>query len=142
VTGVDPQLFDNDPPAVTALLTSVFRRETSVYWLQVLRAGGVHADRARHFEEMIFDTHVEAEGLVTDLEHPAVGKYRALGVPIRFGATPMRARRSSPAFSEHTTSILAKLGFAEREVQGLLESGTIPCVGERHAIQVSTDRNS
>ena len=53
-----------------------------------------------------------ALGMTVEVEHPALGVIRQVGIPIEFGATPAidphRRRRS---LGEHTDEILAELGY-------------------------------
>jgi crotonobetainyl-CoA:carnitine CoA-transferase CaiB-like acyl-CoA transferase len=79
----------------------------------------------RHVEEMLFDPHLEAEGLVADYDHETVGRYRALGAPLRMSATPFAAGAASPPFARHTTALLAELGFDDAEATALRDCGAI-----------------
>jgi hypothetical protein len=50
-------------------------------------------------EEMFDHLQIRAEGLVATLDHPVIGRYRAMTKPIKFADTPglRRASRRPPA---------------------------------------------
>jgi crotonobetainyl-CoA:carnitine CoA-transferase CaiB-like acyl-CoA transferase len=44
-----------------------------------------------------------------ELDHPAIGKYKAPGAPMRLSLTPMRVRRPAPLLDQHRNEILLEL---------------------------------
>lgn len=112
ITGVDGTLADTDPDTFGEQLAGVLAGRSTQDWVDLLRGGDVPVSAVRHVDELFFDEHVEAEGLVADYTHPVVGRYRGLGVPFRMSATPLDGRRRpSPTFADSTDLILAELGF-------------------------------
>ncbi|HYH29683.1 MAG TPA: CoA transferase [Pseudonocardia sp.] len=125
VTGVDDDLVQTDPEAFRARLAALIATRASAEWIGRLRARDVPVAEVRHVDEMLFDPHLEAEGLVADYEHEVVGRYRGLGAPLRMSATPFAAGAASPPFAGHTTELLAELGFDEAEAAGLRDCGAV-----------------
>jgi crotonobetainyl-CoA:carnitine CoA-transferase CaiB-like acyl-CoA transferase len=64
---------------------------------------------ARSVEDMFDHPQVQAEGLVTDFEHPVVGHYRGFTGPIAFGRTPGPAPFAAPTLGQHTQDVLDRL---------------------------------
>jgi crotonobetainyl-CoA:carnitine CoA-transferase CaiB-like acyl-CoA transferase len=60
---------------------------------------------------------VIARELVVDVEHPMLGKIKALGSPIKMSATPPDVRRRAPLLGEHTREVLSEMGFADAETE-------------------------
>lgn len=112
-----------DPDLVQHRLEKLLATRRSAEWIAELRAADVPCGEVRALDEVLTDPHVEAEGLVTDIEHPAIGLYRALGAPIRFTGTPSQVHRPSPPFAAHTAAVLAELGFTAEKVAELARSG-------------------
>ncbi|WP_219412402.1 CaiB/BaiF CoA transferase family protein [Pseudonocardia nigra] len=125
VTGVDETLVQTDPEAFRARLAALLVTRGSAEWVEELRAREVPVAQVRHLEEMLFDPHLEAEGLVSDYEHETVGRYRGLGSPLRMSATPFAAGAASPPFAGHTTDLLAELGFDAAETAALCDCGAV-----------------
>ncbi len=123
--GLEPELGEDDPLEFGRKLQEALRARTSGEWTASLVAADVPVAEVRHIDELLFDEHAEAEGLVADYEHPVVGRYRALGVPIRMSATPMRAGRASPSFAADTTDVLTELGFGADAIAKLRSEGAV-----------------
>lgn len=131
LTDVTDELLATDPDQLHRRLLKFFGSLPSESAVAMLRAEGIPAEKVRHFEEMLFDPQVEAEGLVADIDHYAVGRYRALGVPIQLSGTPMRASTGSPPFAAHTRSILDELGYGDAEIDCLLTEDAVKASEER-----------
>jgi crotonobetainyl-CoA:carnitine CoA-transferase CaiB-like acyl-CoA transferase len=69
---------------------------------------------------------VLAEGLVTTLENPSVGRYRGFAKPIHFAETPCSEPYAAPGLGQHTADLLARYGYSDEEVQHLRDCGAIP----------------
>ena len=79
----------------------------------------------RPIEDMFDHPQVLAEGLVTTLEHPVVGRYRTMTKPIGFSETPGPAPRAAPVFGQHSDGVLAGYGYSEEEIAGLRGRGVV-----------------
>lgn len=123
LAGLDVERLRTDPDTVRARLVALFATRSSAEWIAELRAAAIPCGEVRTLDEVMTDPHVEAEGLVADVEHPAIGRIRGLGAPIRFGGTPSDPTRPSPPFAAHTAAVLDELGLTPGEVGGLLRSG-------------------
>ena len=80
----------------------------------------------RSIEEMFDHPQVLAEGLVTSVEHPKVGRYRGMTQPVKLSASPGPPSFAAPAFGQHTEEVLARAGYSEEEIGRLRETGVIP----------------
>lgn len=123
--GLSPELAEVDPDAFGHRLDSTLSKRPSDEWAELLLAANVPVAKVRHIDEMLFDAHALEEGLVADYDHPAVGRYRGLGVPIRMSATPLRADRPSPAFAAHTVDILTEVGLNAGVIESLCSDGVV-----------------
>jgi formyl-CoA transferase len=81
---------------------------------------------------MLFDEHVLEEGLVVNVDHPVVGRYRALGPALRMSRSTGRADAPSPLFAEHTEAVLSELGYSSEQISLLCETGAVASSGEEH----------
>lgn len=125
LTGVTDEQLAEDPAGLTERLATTLAARPTDHWVEALREHDVPVAEVRHVEELFFDPHVEAEGLVVDLEHESVGRYRAFGSPIALSDTPWRATAASPTFARHTRPILIELGFDEAAVGELARRGAV-----------------
>lgn len=123
--GMEATLAETDPDNFGRQLDLVLRERASDEWVEILLNVDVPVAKVRHIDEMLFDPHAQAEGLIAEYDHPVVGRYRGLGVPIRMSATPWRANRPSPAFAAHTVAILGELGMDANAIESLVAGGAV-----------------
>ncbi|MBX3603996.1 MAG: CoA transferase [Piscinibacter sp.] len=126
----DPRFRDNSARMVhrdelAALLAAHLRERDTADWLRELDAAGIPAGPIRSIGEMAADPQTLAREMVVELEHPVAGRTRALGVPVKFSATPGSVRRPAPTFGQHTREVLLEHGFEGAEIEALLAEGAI-----------------
>ena len=106
-------------------LRGALRSRTAIEW-EELFGERVPCGAVRPIEDMFDHPQVLAEGLVTALEHPAVGHYRGFSRPVHFGRTPCSDPYAAPGLGQHTAELLARYGYSAEEVQHLRDCGAIP----------------
>jgi crotonobetainyl-CoA:carnitine CoA-transferase CaiB-like acyl-CoA transferase len=79
----------------------------------------------RPIEDMFDHPQVLAEGLVTTLDHPVVGRYRTMTKPIALSDTPGPSPTAAPTFGQHSDEILGDYGYSAGEIAALRERSVI-----------------
>jgi formyl-CoA transferase len=107
-------------PIVHQALTA----KTALEWEEIF-GERVPCAAVRTIEDMFEHPQVLAEGLVTTLDHPVIGRYRTMTKPIKLSDTPGPAPTAAPTFAQHTDEILAENGFTEGQIAALRERGAV-----------------
>ncbi len=102
----------------------VFLQRTTAEWLALLDERGIPGGPVRFIEEVFDDPQVQANGLVSDLEHRDMGPLRMVGPLASFSETPLEPT-APPALGQHTDEVLAELGFAADEIEGWRRNGAL-----------------
>ena len=106
------------------------RTKTTAEWREILdEAGGAPVSQVQFAEEMSEDEHVQAEGMIWDIEHEITGPQRVVGPIVEMEGTPTRVPHAAPPLGRHTHEILEELGLAEEERAELLAAGVIHDAG-------------
>ncbi len=126
----DPRFADNSArmahrDALSELLGARLRGRSTADWLQALDAAGIPAGPINSIAQMAADPQTAAREMVVELDHPVAGRTRALGLPLKFSATPGGIRRPAPTFGQHTREVLQQHGFDEAEIAALVAEGAV-----------------
>jgi len=62
-------------------------------------------------DQVFADPQVLAREMVVGVEHPTLGRIRALGSPVKLSRTPPQVRRRAPLLGEHTEAVLREAGL-------------------------------
>jgi crotonobetainyl-CoA:carnitine CoA-transferase CaiB-like acyl-CoA transferase len=100
--------------ALAAAIEAVTSTNTRGHWMQVLDQVGVPAGPILTYDEVFADPHVQARGMVVEVEHPAMGRIKGLGSPVKFSATPADPTRPAPLLGQHSDEILGGDGWKPR----------------------------
>ena len=104
-------------------LSSRLAERTTAEWLAALDAAEVPAGAINDVAAAFASPEAEALGMTVELEHPAWGVIRQVGVPFAMSATPARIRTPPPTLGQDTDAILAELGYTAAEIAALRRSG-------------------
>jgi len=94
----------------------IFKKKTTDAWLELLTNDGIPAGPIRFIEELFDEPQIQANDLITDLEHAEAGQIKMVGLPAKFSETPLVAN-PPPALGQQTDSILEELGFTDHQIQ-------------------------
>ena len=75
--------------------------------------------------EVVVDAQAEAMGFFPEIEHPELGTYRSVAIPMKFTTADVGPKGPAPSVGQHTESVLTAAGFTEAEVVSLTEAGAI-----------------
>jgi crotonobetainyl-CoA:carnitine CoA-transferase CaiB-like acyl-CoA transferase len=89
---------------LTDMLRTALAQKTALQW-ETLFGEEVPCAAARTVEDMFDDAQVQAQGMITTLEHPVLGSYRGFAGAVEFERTPGPQPFASPTLGQHTQAL-------------------------------------
>jgi crotonobetainyl-CoA:carnitine CoA-transferase CaiB-like acyl-CoA transferase len=111
--------------ALRPAMAARFATRSTADWLAALEAADIPCGPINDVLAAFASPEAEALGMTVELEHPAWGLIRQVGVPFQLAATPASVRTAPPALGEHTDEVLAELGYGAAEVARLHRTGIV-----------------
>jgi crotonobetainyl-CoA:carnitine CoA-transferase CaiB-like acyl-CoA transferase len=107
------------------LLEGIIAAQNVDHWLNLFREAGIPCGPINFVDEILNDPHIQARGVIVELEHPAAGLVRSIANPVHLSETPVSYRLPPPMLGQHNAEVLVELGYglekvAELETQGIL----------------------
>jgi crotonobetainyl-CoA:carnitine CoA-transferase CaiB-like acyl-CoA transferase len=106
-------------------IEAITTARTTDDWIALLDRAGVPGGPVLTYDEALADPHVQARGMVVEVDHPIIGPMRTLGPPARFSGMDCTVKRPAPWLGQHTTDVLREGGLDDEEIQRLYEGGVV-----------------
>ena len=126
--GADPRFLTNpdrvaNRDELIEILENQIKSHTTDDLLELLNDHAVPCSPIQNMAEVAAHPQVAEAGLLPMAAHPEVPDYQDVALPLRVDGERPRGVRPPPAAGEHTSGVLAELGYTEGEVQGFFERG-------------------
>ena len=126
--GADPRFLANpdrvaNRDELIEILENQIKSHTTDDLLELLNDHAVPCSPIQNMAEVAAHPQVAEAGLLPMAAHPEVPDYQDVALPLRVDGERPRGVRPPPAAGEHTSEVLAELGYTEGEVQGFFERG-------------------
>ena len=107
-------------------LQEIFLTKSYEQWEQILLANDIPVGAINDLSQVVEHPQVEARQSLREVDHPAVGKVRVVGSPVRLSKTPAREPTPSPVHGQHTREVLREvLGLSDDEAGKLEAAGVV-----------------
>jgi crotonobetainyl-CoA:carnitine CoA-transferase CaiB-like acyl-CoA transferase len=108
-----------------SILAERLRERTVDAWGAALDDAEVPWGRVADVTAAFASPEASALGMTVEVEHPAFGVLRQVGIPLRFDVTPGSVRSAPPLLGEHTDASRGELGYASSDIDALRVEGVV-----------------
>jgi formyl-CoA transferase len=129
------------PKARLPKLNAIFARieqwtmtKTKFEAMDILNKDDIPCGPILSMKEIAEDQSLRATGTVVEVDHPKRGRYLSVGNPIKMSASPTVVERS-PLLGEHTSDVLASLGYSAEEIAALAAGGATAVLPKKQAAE-------
>ena len=107
------------------LIEEIFRTRTYAEWVEILGKHKLVWSPVCTPLEVTHDPQAIANEFFVEMDLPGQQKIKVLNNPIKLSKTPAGIQCRAPELGEHTSGLLAKLGYGPEEVLRMKEAGVI-----------------
>ncbi len=111
--------------ALISILEELFATQPADYWIDKLRETGIPIGPINTIAETLAHPQHQARNFIVELEHSVAGTVKSMGNPIRLSDTPPGYRLAPPTLGQHTTEILAQLGYTTETIAALRQQNVV-----------------
>jgi crotonobetainyl-CoA:carnitine CoA-transferase CaiB-like acyl-CoA transferase len=107
-------------------LQAAFLTRSYEEWEALLLANDIPVGAINTLAQVVEHPQVKARQSLRDVDHPAVGRVRVVGSPVRLSKTPALEPTPSPVLGQHTREVLKDvLGLSAEEIAKLEAAGVV-----------------
>ena len=128
---LDDPRFQTNPDRVAhraetvAIVQDIIAARPCAEWIELLTDLKVPCAPINTLAEVLDHPHTAARGIVMDTQHPHLGPLKAIAQPIQFNNAPRTPGAPAPMHGQHTSAILAELGYLDDDIDRLAAAGII-----------------
>lgn len=105
-------------------LHAALSRQSALEW-ETIFGEEVPCAAARPVEEMFDFPQCQAESMITEFDHPVVGRYKGFTRAVTYSRTPGPEPFAAPVFGADTDQVMADHGFSPEQIAELRKSGAL-----------------
>jgi len=109
-------------PARLKATGEVIAQRTTAEWLETLDAHGVPCAPVLTRPEILEHEQVVENDIIQEYDHPGLGRVRQARPAAQFEKTPVNTKPMAPELGADGATILAELGYSEKEIAQVLSS--------------------
>ncbi len=103
-----------------AILSEIFLQRDTDFWITLLSEAGIPCAPVQTIDQVFSNPQVLCRDMLLEVEHPAAGRVRMAGMPVKFSGTPVSLRLPPPMLGQHSEAVLDMwLGMRRDEIDEL-----------------------
>ncbi len=106
-------------------IEKVFMTQPTSHWVPKLDAAAVPGGPVYTYDQALADPHIQARNMVTEIDHPKIGRMKNMGFPVKTNCEFTRVRMPAPWLGQHSDAVLKDLGYKDEQIAALHAQGVI-----------------
>ena len=111
--------------ALQEVIEGVFAAAPTSHWVSKLDAASVPGGPVYTYDQAVADPHIVARDMVTEVDHPKIGRMKNMGSPVKASAQFTRTPVPAPWLGQHSDEILKGLGIKDEQIATLHAQGVV-----------------
>jgi CoA:oxalate CoA-transferase len=110
---------------LTPLIEAKLKEHETAYWVEMLNGRNIPSGAILGLEEALSQEQINHRKTLKSVHSEGIGDLNLFSLTAKFDKTPAALETPPPRLSQHTTEILASLGYTEEQRESLKKSGAI-----------------
>jgi crotonobetainyl-CoA:carnitine CoA-transferase CaiB-like acyl-CoA transferase len=111
--------------ALIAILDDVFAKKDWAEWRAILERSGIAFGVVGTVDDILGDRQMVDSGALVPIDDPRAGAQLTVSSPVEIEGQDKAKPTLAPGVGEHTTEVLREAGFADSEIQRLLQTRVV-----------------
>jgi len=116
---------NRDRKLINETITAITKTRPTAYWIRAFEEAGIPCGPIYTIDQVFSDPQVKHLGIATPVIHPRLGKLDLIGSPVNFFGADKKIRSACPDGGQHTSEIMAELGYSAQEIEQFRKSNII-----------------
>ncbi len=104
-------------------IEAVLTTKPTAHWMQKLDEAAVPGGPVYTYEQILADPHIKARKMVMEMDHPKIGRMKAMGIPVKSTGELLEIREPAPWLGQHTDEVLRDIGYNAADIAKLHSEG-------------------
>ncbi len=118
----DPRFCDNELRCknyeiITPIITQFFRKKTRAELQEIFSAANIPNAPVLSVPEVMQEPQLKEREMLVELDDPGVGRYQAIGNPMKLSVTPAAIVSGAPLMGQDTESVLSSFGYSTEQIK-------------------------
>ena len=110
---------------LVSIIDDALSKRSRDEWGKIFDNAGLIWGPVLGLHEVPADAHAQELGLFPEIEHPELGTYSSVSIPMRFGRASVGPKGPAPQIGEHSAEVLSDFGIDEGRIADLQKTGIV-----------------
>jgi crotonobetainyl-CoA:carnitine CoA-transferase CaiB-like acyl-CoA transferase len=106
-------------------IEAVLTTQPTAHWVEKLDEAAVPGGPVYTYDQILADPHVKARNMVVEMDHPKIGRMKAMGIPVKSTGELLSIREPAPWLGQHTDAVLKEMGYSASDLEPLWAEGVL-----------------
>ena len=110
---------------LVSIIDEALSKRSRDEWGKIFDNAGLIWGPVLGLHEVPADAHAQELGLFPEIEHPQLGTYSSVNIPMRFSRASVGPKGPAPQIGEHSAEVLSDFGIDEGRIADLQKTGIV-----------------
>ena len=106
-------------------IEAVLTKQPTAHWVAKLDEAAVPGGPVYTYDQILADPHIKARKMVVEMDHPKIGRMKAMGIPVKSTGELLEIREAAPWLGQHTEEVMREAGYGDADLAAMWSEGVL-----------------